>query len=168
MNAAVWLGATAFFVLGVEPATAAKELETLLTPKNFPYFSVRIGQLLGDTYTRLYLACSVVALLHLMAEWLYLGKYPKRPWLTLVCGLFVAGLVLGYGLQPKLRDLHETRYGASFPPEQRDAARRAYHVWHGTTRGLELAMLAGLALYFWRHAHPPDPTRFVSTTKFRS
>jgi hypothetical protein len=32
---------------------------------------------------------------------------------------------------------------------------------------LEVVLVGGLLVYLWRVANPPDPTRFVSASKFR-
>jgi hypothetical protein len=49
----------------------------------------------------------------------------------------------------------------------RENADRSFRVWHGFSQVINLAMLAGLAIYLWRIGNPPNPARFVSTAKFR-
>jgi len=169
LNGAVWLGATVFFVLSVAPAGSGLAMQNLLGPKNYPYFSVAIVQLLADRYFHLYLACAMVALLHLVAEWLYFGRYPDRVFLALLIGLCLAGLLQVYWLQPRLEALHDMAYQTqTLRPEQRDPPLRAFQVTRATAGALNWFMLAGLVGYLWRLAHPPDLPRFVSATKFRS
>jgi hypothetical protein len=165
MNAAVWFGAAIFFTLGGADPANAPELGTLLGAKNAPFFTVAIGQLVATRHFHLYLACSAVALLHMMAEWLYFGRYPTRLWLGLVFSLCFAGLVQSYWLQPRLKEWHRVRYSTS---PQREPAARAFDAWHAVSSGLDLVLVGGLAVYLWRVANPPDPARFVSANKFRS
>ena len=164
VNAAVWLGATVFFLLGVEPAAQSVDMQNLLGPKSFPFFSLALIQLFSTRYFHLYLACSAIALLHLTAEWLYLGKYPHRLWLGLVFGLCLAGLLQGYWIQPRLAEWHRLQYTH---PEQRENARRAFRTWQGMSQTLHFAVLGGLFIYVWRLTHPTEPTRFLSA-KLRS
>jgi len=168
MNAAVWFGAAIFFTVGIGPAPFSQEMKDLLGPKNAPIYSGAFAQIFIARYFHLQLACGSVALLHLLAEWLYLGRTPRQFWLGLLLGLVAAGLVGGYWFQPKLKDLHSVKYGLKTPPQAREAADRSFRAWHGISQGLNLLMLCGLAVYLWRVANPADPARFVNTAKFRS
>jgi hypothetical protein len=163
LNAAAWFGAALLFVFGADPATSSPPMQDLLGPKNYPYFSVAIGQILATRYFYLYLICSLVALLHLLAEWLYFGKYPHRLWLALVLGLCLFGLVQGYWLQPRLGRWHQLAYTH---PQQREAADRAFRLWHNVSVTGNFLALGGLAVYLWRVANPAGTTRFVSSAKF--
>ena len=168
LNAAVWVGAAIFFTFGIAPAAFSAEMRNLIGEKNYPYYSGAITQLLLARYFYLQLICGIVAILHLLAEWLYLGKTPKKAWLGLLISLFAIVLIGGNWLQPKLKDLHRIKYAVDASADQRKLASETFKSWHGTSQVLNLLLLAGLAVYLWRVANPPDPTRFVSTTKFRS
>ena len=102
-------------------------------------------------------------------EWIYFGRTPPKRWLGLLIALIMAGLVGGYWMQPKMKELHRIKYGVGVKSSQaeRDAADHSFRAWHGAAQGMNLLMLAGLGLYLWRVANPDDPARFVSTTKFR-
>jgi hypothetical protein len=165
MNAAVWFGAAVCFVLGVSPVSGSPEMKILLGPKNFPYFSVAVGHLLSAGYYHLYLACSLVALLHLVAEWVYLGRQPPGAWIGLLLGLVLVGLLAGYVLEPRMLELHRLQF---VRPDLREAAARSWRAWQIVLRVNNLLVLFGLGVYLWRIANPPDPTRFVSAAKFRS
>ena len=164
-NAAVWFGAAFFCLLGALPSASSREMQELLGSNNFPYFSVAIGQVLQTRYFHWHLVCSAVALLHLVAEWLYFGKYPQKVALGLLAALCFIGLLQACWLQPRLKELHQLQHART---QQREAAARAYHVSDGFAEILNVAMLGGLALYLWRVANPPDVTRFVTPAKFRS
>src|ERR1022692_4794120 len=166
LNAAVWFGGAVFFTLGAGLAPFSQEMKTLLGPNNYPYFSGAIAQILIARYFHFQLVCGVVAVLHLLAEWLYLGKFPRKVQAGLLVALCAAALFGGYWLQPKLKGLHATKYGANTRPEIREAANRSFRAWHGVSQVVNLLLVGGLATYLWRAANPSDPTRFVSALKF--
>jgi hypothetical protein len=166
LNAAVWFGGAVFFTFGAGFAPFSLEMKTLLGPNNYPYFSGAIAQILIARYFHFQLVCGFVAVLQLLAEWLYLGKFPQRFQAGLLIGLCAAVLVGGYELQPKLKALHATKYASNARPEIREAASRSFRAWHGVSQVVNLLLVGGLATYLWRAANPSDPTRFVSALKF--
>jgi hypothetical protein len=168
MNAAVWFGTAVFFVFAGEPATSSSQMVELIGTNNFPYFSVAIGQILAARFFYVSCACSAVALVHLGVEWLYLGKYPSRPWLGVVAGLCLLGLAQGGIVQPAVRESHNRQFRQRVPVAEREAAARAFRAWRGLSKTLNLVLLAGLGCYLWRMGNPPDPMRFVSARQFRS
>ncbi len=164
MNVAIWLGAAVFLAFAVEPASGSGSMLGLLGQNNFPWFSVAIGQLFEARYSWLHVICGAVALLHLGAEWLYFGRQPRRWWLGLLLGLFLVGLIDLAWLQPRLVRLHRLQHSR---PDLRLTVTRSFTFWHRVAQGFHLISIAGLTIYFWRVANPPDPTRFLSTNKFR-
>ena len=166
-NAAVWLGGAIFYTLGFAPALVSEDIMAVLGPKNFPYFSGAIAQVAQTRYFHLELACAIVALVHLVVEWLYLGRAPRRIWTYLLVTLFWLSLIGAFWVGPKLRELHRGQYVVNAAPAQHVAAAKSFRIWHGVFQGLNVLMIAGLATYFWRVAHPPDELRFVGSTKIR-
>ena len=166
LNAAVWFGSAIFFTFGAGSAPFSPEMKSLLGANNFPYFSGAIAQIFIARYFYFHLACAAVAAVHLLAEWLYLGKSPRRFQTSLLAGLFAAVLIGGFWLQPKLKGLHALKYGVKTRPEVREAAARSFRAWHGVSQIINLLAVGGLAVYLWRVANPSDPTRFVSAAKF--
>ena len=165
LNAAVWFGAAIFFTFGVGLAPFSPEMKSLLGPSNAPYFSGAIAQILIARYFHFQLACAAIAVLHLLAERLYLGKHPQKLQAGLLIGLCAAVLIGGYWLQPRLKALHATKYGTGARPEIREVANRSFRAWHGVSQMVNLLVVSGLAVYLWRAANPSDPTRFVSAFK---
>jgi hypothetical protein len=168
LNAAVWFGAAVFFTFGTGRAPFSAEMKALLGANNYPYFSGAIAQILITRYFHLQFVCGIIAVLHLLAEWLYFGKSPQKLRLGLLLGLCSAALIGGLWLQPKLHALHATKYGVNTRPELREAASRSFRVWHGVSLGVNLLLVGGLAAYLWRVANPIEPPHFVSSIKFRS
>ena len=111
LNAAVWFGAAVFFTFGTGLAPFSQEMKDLLGQDNYPYFSGAIAQVFIARYFYFQIACAMVAVVHLLAEWLYLGKHPQKLQVGLLIGLASAALIGGYWLQPKLKALHATKYG---------------------------------------------------------
>ena len=107
-------------------------------------------------------------MLHLLAEWLYLGRSAHRLWLGLLTGLLAAGLMSNAWIVPQLTQLHRSRHALNLKPEYREAAAKSFQSWRRVFQGLNLLIIGGVALYFWRVTSPTDPPRFVSPTKFRS
>jgi len=167
-NAAVWLGAAVFFTAGAAPALSSDAMHALLGPKFFPFYSGAVTQLVLARCLEFHVACGVIALIHLFTEGFYLGRPVRRWWLGLLAGLLALGLVGRYGLAPRLAQLHRTQHAVNVQPEQRTAAVNSFRVWHGAFQVLNLLLLAGVAVHFWRVTHPEDPLRFVGASKFRS
>ena len=166
-NAAVWLGGAVFYTLGFAPALVSQDMVAVLGPQSFPYYSGAIAQVALKFYFRLQLTCAIVALLHLVVEWLYLGRAPRRFWTYLLVALFWVSVVGSFWLGPKLRELHRTQHLVNAPPGQREAAAKSFQTWQAIFQGLNVLMIAGVAVYFWRAANPPDELRFVGSTKIR-
>ena len=166
LNAASWFGAAIFFTFGTGLVPFSQNMKSLLGQANYPYFSGAIAQLFIARYFYFQIGCAMVAVLHLLAEWLYLGKYPQKLQVGLLIGLAAALLIGGGWLQPKMKVLHATKYGLKNLPEIRAAADRSFRAWHGVSQVINLLMVGGLTVYLWRATNTSDPTRFVSATKF--
>jgi hypothetical protein len=166
LNAAVWFGSAIFFTFGTGLVPFSQEMKNLLGPANFPYFSGAIAQLFIARYFYFQIGCAIIAVAHLLAEWLYLGKQPQKLQVVLLIGLASAALLGGYWLQPKMKTLHATKYGANTRPEVRESADHSFRAWHSVSQVVNLLMVGGLTVYLWRATNPSDPTRFVSAMKF--
>jgi hypothetical protein len=166
LNAAVWFGAAIFFTFGAGLAPFSPEMKALLGPQNAPYFSGAIAQILIARYFQCQVICAVVAAVHLLAEWLYLGKHHHKLQVGLLIALASAAFIGAYWLQPRMKLLHATKYALNTRPEARKAAEHSFRAWHGVAQVVNLLMVGGLTAYLWRATNPSDPTRFLSATKF--
>ena len=167
LNAAVWLGTALFYTAGVAPALVSSDMLGLLGPKNFAFFSGSISQIVLNCYFYWLTGCAVVALLHLLVEWVYLGRAVHRFWPGLLGGLLALGLLGGVWLAPKLAKLHRAGHKLDALPEDRVAAAKSFRFWHGVLQTVNLMMVGGVAVYFWRATNPSDSLRFVGPAKFR-
>ena len=162
-NAAVWLGASLFFICRVEPAFASPEIAAILPPSH----AGATAQILLERYFSLHCWCGGLALVHLLGEWLYSGR-PLRRWaLYLVLGLFGWGLVGSFWLQPKLQKLHLEIYGVRSTPPQRQQASKSFKIWHALNRGTNLAALLGIWVFLLQSAAAGSTPRFLGSGKFR-
>jgi hypothetical protein len=91
--------------------------------------------------------------LHLVVEWLYLGRHLTRFTTGLLA--FLVGLTLfgGVWMQPKMRQLHHTMYLGETQSEKDDAT-NTFRAWHGASQAANLFVTIGLLVYFWRLTHP--------------
>jgi len=161
VNAALWVGATVFFVLGIMPVAGSEEMIRRLGANHAGYFSTAILNVLVDRFFAWQIAFSVIAALRLLIDWLYLGKYPARLSFSLLAVLFAVGLAGTAVIEPQLKRLHSARYAANATVERREAANVSFGHWQRVAIGLELLLACGTAVYFWRLANPPDPARFT-------
>jgi len=168
LNAAIWFGAGIFFTFFAGPAFFSADMQKLLGPKFYPFFSGEIAQIVIARYFRLQIICGIVAVLHLVAEQLYFGRAPQKRWLSLLMALLALSLLGGCWLQPKLGKWHTQRYDANTPAQTRETASRSFQVWHGVSQAANFLMLVGLGFYLLRVGNPADSTRFIGSGKFRS
>ena len=167
LNAAIWLGAAAFCTLGVLPVVNSQTMMTLLGQTYFPYLSVAIGQLIIARLFSWQIFFAIIAWLHLVLEWLYLGRTPRRFWVTLLTMLFCLSLMGGLWLSPKLSGLHRIQHAANAPTANRELAAKSFRVWEGVFQALNVLLIAGVGAYFWRLTTSEDAPRFVTPVKFR-
>ena len=167
MNAAIWLGAVVFFTVTAGPACVSPEVGKLLGAKNFPFFSGAFAQLIMARYFVFLSISAMIALLHLLAEWLYMGRPTRKTSMILLAGLLALVLIGGSWLEPHMKQLHTSRYAPVAPPAEREAAAQSFYYWQAGMLTLNVLMLAGLVVYVWRVANPSDAPRFISSVKFR-
>ncbi len=159
VNAAIWFGAAIFFTLAVAPTFFSPELTKIIQP---PYNGFAV-QLVIKRFFIVQHICGVIALLHLLAEWLYMGKPLQRITLGLLLGIFCCNLAGGFWLQPKMSKLHWTIHRG--PMELRPAARKSFSAWHGVSQAANLLVTAGLLFYLWRVTSQVNATRLPQMRK---
>jgi hypothetical protein len=166
-NAAIWLGSAIFFTFAVGPAFFSNDMKALLGTA-YPVYSGAIAQVVIERYFLLHHWCGGIALVHLVAEWLYTGRPVHQVTLWVVGGAFGLGLIGGLALQPHLKKLHLTKYAVESTPLQKEQAAASFRVWHGVSQTVNLIVLFGLVYYLWQAANPATPPRFgAGGSKFR-
>jgi hypothetical protein len=155
-NAALWFGATVFFTFAVGPSFFSEPMLKLL---GRPHAGAA-AQLVLERYFLLHQLCATTALLHLVAEALYLGRIIHRWTLGLLLGLLLVGLIAGYGIQPRLQTLHKIMHLPTSEEEQKTAAASSFRLWHGLSMTLNLIVLGGVWVYLVRVTRIPDTSRY--------
>lgn len=167
MNAAVWLGTTIFFTFGAEPAGFSAEMRAALQlPAGDSYFPGAISGVVMSHYYGLMMACAVVALLHFLAEWLYMGRPRRKFSFGLVAALFLLTLIGSRAVQPSLVDYNRKHYRAAQPAE-RESAGKSFRILHVTSIALNVLIIGGLVVYLSRVSSPSDTVRFMRPVQFR-
>lgn len=167
-NAALWLGATVFCSTALLVAMNSRDAVGLIGAS---YFAQVSGALTQIIFTRLFyfqILCAVVAWVHMVAEWMYLGRIPRRFWVILLTGLFTASLVGAFWLCPKLTRSQRLQFATGLNKVQREVAQHDFKILDGFFQALNVLMIGGVVVYFWRVTHAQDEPRFVSPSKFRS
>lgn len=167
LNAAVWLGAAVFCTLGVVPVVSSQKVQALLGQTYFPYLSGAISRVVVAQLFHWQIFFAVLAWVHLVLEWLYLGRTPRRFWVGLLTVLFSLCLMGGLWLNPKLTRLHRSQYATNVRPDDRELAGRGFRLWDGVFQAVNVLLIGGVAVYFWRLTTIEDAPRFVSPVKFR-
>ena len=161
-NVAVWFGAAIFFTFAVGPGIFSDEMRSVLgaDPSTFNFYAGGVALVVIKRYFILQYVCGTLAVLHLLAERLYLGRKTHRYMLGLLIFIFGLGLIGGFGLQPRMKSLRQTMYSSTATPQQKDAAHHAFGIWHGVSMAGNLLIIAGLAIYLVRVARPSEASRY--------
>jgi hypothetical protein len=130
------------------------------------YFPGAVASVVMSRYYHVTLACGVVALLHLLAEWMYMGRPTRKFSSALVAGLFLLTLIGSNAIQPAMARLNRKHYTAA-QPDERESAAKSFRLLHTTTRVFDVLIIGGLILYVWRVGSPSDTLRFVRPVQFR-
>lgn len=158
MNAAVWLGTAIFFTFGAEPACFSTDMRGALGVTADSYYPGAIAGVVMTHYYHVMLACSVVSLLHFLAEWLYLGRSTRKFSFGLLAALFVLLIICSNAIEPSMNRFNRRHYTAT-QMEERESAGRSFRILHVTTRVLNVLIIGGLAFYAWRIGSPSDTRR---------
>jgi hypothetical protein len=163
LNAGVWFGAALFATAVAAPAFLSEDMLKIL-PRSH---AGAASQVVLERYFVLQYWCGSIALVHLLAEWLYTGKAFPRLGLYLTATLLGLALLGGLWVQPRLRRLHLEMYGVRSTPQQREAAGKSIRLWHGIASGLNFVAILGLGAYALQCSRASSAPRFVSANKFR-
>lgn len=168
LNAAVWLGAAVFCSTAVLAALNSQDMVNLVGVKYFAQLSGAVTQIIFARLYQLQIACALLAWLHLLGEWLYLGRSPRRWLVALLTGLFTLSLMGSLWLGPRLRGLHRAQITPNAQLEARDRAARSLRWWNGVFQAVNVVMIGGVLVYFWRVTKAHEAPRFVRPVNFRS
>jgi len=167
LNAAVWLGAGFFCSTALLVALNSKEAVSLIGASYFEQVAGGLTQIIFARLFHLQVLCAIVAWLHMAGEWLYLGRIPRRFWAGLLGGLFILCLVGSLWITPKLIQLQRVSRSPAISEQARSIAARSFQTWNAVFQAVNVILIGGVGLYFWRLGNPQDEPRFVMPGKFR-
>jgi hypothetical protein len=159
INAALWFGAGIFFAGGILPAIFSRDMHNLFHEAAFQYYAGGVALILFKRFFMLQYFCGSVAIIHLLAEKLYLGRALPRLGTALVLALLAFGLLGGLWLQPHMEGLRNTKYFGQ-TQEQKDRASHAFGLWHGLSELTNVLILGGLLVHLIRVSRSAGPTRY--------
>jgi hypothetical protein len=163
INAAAWLGATLFSCVILAPSLASDSMRAILPPSH----AGRAWQIVLERYFVLQYWCGGIAVVHLLAEWLYTGR-PLKPWAVyLALGLLGLGLAGGLWLRPKVIKLHLDLYGVRSTPQQRENARHPLRNWERILQASQYLAAIGLLVHLIQTSGPVGAPRFLNGNKFK-
>ena len=162
LNASIWCGAAVFVIIGL-PAIFSPEVRHYLTGG---YVGIPAQAILARFFILQYW-CAGIAITHLLAERLYYGRATQKSTLWLLVGMACLALLGGLVLQPKLKELHRTKYWGP-TVEQRAQAAKWFPLFHGVSESANILVAGGLIVYLWRVTKSTESSRFVGFNKIRS
>jgi hypothetical protein len=163
-NAAVWFGSLIFFTICAGPAFFTPDMYRLVGKP----LAGAVAQILLERYFILQNWCCVIALAHLIVEWLYTHKPMRKLLLYLLAGLLGLGLFADFVLLPKMKHLHLVMYGVQSTPAQREAAKKDFGMLHGISQSANLLVIGGVLFYLATVTASIPFTRFAPANKFRT
>ena len=159
INAALWFGAGIFFAAFILPGIFSQDMRNLFHEAAFQYYAGGVALILFKRFFMLQYFCGAVALIHLLAEKLYLGRALPRLGTALVLALLAFGLLGGLWLQPHMEALRHAMY-FSATPEEREGARHVFGLWHGFSEIINLVIIGGLLAHLVRVCRPGGIYRY--------
>jgi hypothetical protein len=163
VNAAIWFGGGLVFTAVILPGVFSPDLRALFGEEGaYKYYAGGVALSLFGRFFILQYICGVIALLHLFAENLYLGRKISRLSLAIVLGALAVSLLGGAVVQPRLKDFRQIMYSSKAGPDEKALATHSFGVWHGLSETANVLMLAGLLVHLLRVARPEEPGRYAT------
>lgn len=167
MNAAVWLGTAFFFTFAAEPASFSADMRGILGANASLYFLGAISGVIMSRYYHVMLACAVIAMLHFLAEWLYMGRPRRKFSFGLVAALFILTLIGSNAIHPSLVTLNRKHYTPTLSATEREAAGKSFRALSVVGIALNVLIIGGLVVYVSRVSSASDAVRFNRPVQFR-
>ncbi len=154
-NAAIWLGASIFGAFVVLPAFFTPGFKAVI---HEPYNGLA-AQMILHRYLALHYTCGTVAILHLIAGYLYSGRPADRATAATLAMVAALGVLEGVWLEPALKSLFAAKYDPRSTPAAREEAAHRFGPLHGLSQTANLLVLAGVCFYFWKLNRPAGGSR---------
>jgi hypothetical protein len=135
------------------------------TPADSYFFGAVSGVVMSGYY-HVTLACGVIALLHFLAGWFYMGRPQRMFSFGLVAGLFFLALIGSSSVHPALVRLNRQHYTAAQAAE-RESAGKSFRILRVAGIALNVLIIGGLVVYVSRVSSASDTLRFMRPVQFR-
>lgn len=172
LNAAFWFGATVFFTFAVGPSFFSSDALALFGASQnetiAKFYAGSIAQIVLERYFIVQYICGAIALLHLLADWLYTGMRGQGLQKYVIFGLCTLVLIGGLIIQPSLHKYHRIQYGAGVraTPQQVEQARHSFRILHGISMVMNLLVVGGTLFHLYKFLPGESGPRFVSRSKY--
>jgi hypothetical protein len=145
VNASVWFGAVVFFTIAAGPAFFSAEMASFLPRPH----AGRAAEVLISRLANVQIWCAVIALLHLLVEYLFSGRRADQLTLGALAAMLVINLTARFWLLPRMHQLQVIRYSDGATPADKAAAISQFGLWHGLSSFGNLVVIAWLGYYLW-------------------
>jgi hypothetical protein len=164
MNAAVWLGGSLYHLLAVGPFFSSAGIKWLIGD----FYAGGVGLMAWQRFYALSYLCISVALLHLVAEWVYLGRGISRFNGGLLCLLLTFTLLGNYQMDKVVAPAYYNRTSQKVSAEERARAERTYPLWSTIWNTSTVLLELGILIFSIRTLTVVQGPRFTTQTKFRT
>ena len=163
VNAAIWFGASIFLVVALT-AIFSPEMIKLFTEAGdatpaHKFYSGAVANAVFHRYFALQYVCGIIAIFHLVAEKLYLGRALSWLGIGLVGMLLFVALAGGLGLQPRMEKLRAEKY-SNVSAEQKAKADHSFNTLHAVSECINLFVMAGLLVHLLRVTRPEESRHY--------
>jgi hypothetical protein len=158
-NAGIWLGVIVYHICVVGPVFGSDEMVRLLRSPH----AIASSLLEEKRFYLTLITCNFIAIIHLIAEWLYMGRAMVSSTVTTLALLLLSGILSAGAIQPYRSQMHLTAYVSEEEVQKRNAT-KDYQLWSGIQGVLNIAMLSGVGFYFFRVSTREDKVKtFLKT-----
>ncbi len=161
VNAAIWFGASIFLVVALGAIFSPEIVEVFRkNGDTTKYYTGAVAMAVFHRYFVLQYICGIIAILHLVAEKLYLGRALPRLGIGLVGLLLFMALVGGWGVQPRIEKLRADKYANNVTAEQRAKAEHSLDTLHAVSVCINVFAMAGLLVHLLRVTRPEESRHY--------
>ena len=164
MNAAVWLGGSAFHLFAAAPFFGSEAVRWLLGDLH----ASGTGLMLWQRFYLLQYLCMGIAWLHLLAEWVYLGRGVSRFNGWVLSAILCIAVTSHAEMSLAVEKAHWNRRNARVTAEERDRAARVYPLWSGVWTATNAVLGLAVLAFSWRTLTASHGPRFMTQTRFRT
>jgi len=162
-NAALWFGASLFFLICIRSVFQSEQL-TQLVPHPFSEASMHV---LLAKYLVLLMLCAFVAIVQHCAEQWYAGRPIFRLRLGILLTLVVITFILKWVIFPSMTQQHIRAYRPTASQQDLQEGARAYRLWKTGFHFVHLFVVLGSFSQLWQVTRNQSSYRELGMHQFR-